>query len=299
MDEEKTMGFNEELLGLQTRLAEGIPSVQTVSGGTMRLDGGTMFGVVPKTLWERKTSADEHNRIALDTRCLLVRVDNQTILVDSGYGDKHGPRWREHHGPRSGHLLLENLKTLGISSQEIDIVILTHLHFDHAGGCTRRDAKGNLEPTFPRARHVVQQAEWEDATGDLPELVGAYFKEDFLPLADAGLVELVHGDAEIARGVHVRYTGGHTRGHQIVQIDTCLGPGLFVADLCPTIAHIRTFWTMAYDQYLLDVRRAKPRVLGEAADLGWPVFFEHDPHIAVAYLARHEKKEFVLQSTPR
>src|SRR5207248_610662 len=181
-----------------------------------------------------------------------------------------------------------------VGPEQIDVVILTHLHFDHAGGCTYLNESGELRPAFPLARHVVQRREWEDAAGRLPELRGAYFERDFLPLQDAGLIDFVDGDAQIAPGVSVRLAPGHTRGHQLVLIESAGATAMYPCDLCPTFAHLRTFWTMSYDQNLLEVRRVKPVWIGRAADEGWLMISAHDTQTRAAYIRRDAQEEFAI-----
>ncbi len=192
---------------------------------------------------------------------------------------------------------MRNLAAVGVSPDEIDWVILTHLHFDHAGGATRRDDAGRLCPAFPRARHFIQRAEWTDANGRIPELAGAYFRDDFKPLEDAGLVELVEGDAEITTGVTAQLTGGHTRGHQIVRIESAGESAVLLADICPTSAHLPTFWTMAYDQFPLDVRRIKPVIMNDIVDHHRLALFSHDPHVLAANLSRGTGDELIATPT--
>ncbi len=251
--------------------------VSVVSGGRMRMDGGGMFGVVPKPLWSRTVTADDQNRIALDTNCLLIRTGDRCLLVDSGYGGKGSDRQRRHFDFEEGEPLLRNLAAMGVRPDDIDTVILTHLHFDHAGGCTRRGDADGLEPVFPRARYFVQRGEWEDATSGAPEFAGQFLSDDFIPLGDADAIDLIDGDTEVVPGVRCRLIGGHTRGHQILALGSGDRPILYLADLCPTAAHLPTMWSMAYDLFPLDVRRTKPRILAEVVASGCPVLFGHDP----------------------
>lgn len=257
-----------------------------VSGGRLWNDGGTMFGVVPRVLWERKSPADAQHRILLDTNCVVVRASDSLGLIDTGYGGKIPAERRQRHAMDDGIPLVQNLSTIGIRPEDIDWVILTHLHFDHAGGATMTDESGHLRPVFPRARHIVQRSEWEDAVGNLPELAGSYFPSDFVPLEQAGLLDLVEGDSEIVPGVTTRLTGGHTRGHQVVCIESDRGSAVCLADLCPTTAHLPTFWTMAYDQFPLVVRREKPLLLSDIAAHRRVALFAHDPRIKAAHLSR-------------
>lgn len=253
-----------------------------------------MFGVVPKPLWSQTFHADERNRIGLDTNCLLIRSGGKNILVDTGYGGKAPDKVRQLHALEPGEPLLHNLASEGVAPQEIDFVILTHLHFDHAGGGTRFAADGSAVPTFPKAKYIVQRAEWEDATADRPELAGAYFRKDFEPLEAAGQLEIVEGNVEIAPGVSAFLVGGHTRGMQLVVLQQGEREAVFLADLAPTAAHLRPFWTMAYDQNLLDVRRSKPAVLGRMCEHDAVALFEHDPVVWGGRIRRDDRQGFVL-----
>ncbi|MEX2216535.1 MAG: MBL fold metallo-hydrolase [Phycisphaeraceae bacterium] len=269
--------------------------LQVISGGRFRLDGGAMFGLVPKPLWERKVAPDARNRIPLDTNCLLARVGGRTVLIDSGFGTKLTDKQSEIYDVNERDALASHLAGAGVTPGNIDLVVLTHLHFDHAGGCTRRNDAGELTVTFPHARHVVQAREWQDAAGDAPELRGTYEKEHFVPLHDAGLLDTIEGDRELLPGLSVRLTNGHTGGHQAIILGHGDRRAIYLGDLCPTTAHLRTFWSMGYDQFPLAQRRSKLAVLGEAADKGWLVIFDHDPKVRAAYLRRDSREEFVVR----
>jgi glyoxylase-like metal-dependent hydrolase (beta-lactamase superfamily II) len=265
-----------------------------VSGGRLRIDGGNMFGVIPRALWERKSPPDELNRIQLETNCILVRTPESLGLVDTGYGGKAPTKLRMRYALEEGVPLARNLAAIGIAPREIDWVILTHLHFDHAGGTTLRDDEGRLTPMFPRARHYVQRTEWDDAMSNVPELAGSYFSDDIAPLDDAGLVELIDGGVQISTGVTTHVTGGHTRGHQIVRFESGDDSAVCLADICPTTAHLPTFWTMAYDQFPLAVRRVKPTVLIDIADNHRIALFSHDPQITSARISRESEAEWIV-----
>jgi glyoxylase-like metal-dependent hydrolase (beta-lactamase superfamily II) len=268
--------------------------VRSVSGGRFRLDGGSMFGVVPKSLWERQCPCDDRNRVLLDANCLLVKAGTSLLLIDSGYGSKVAPRQREHCDMQDGSPLTDNLARVGIRPDDLTHVVLTHLHFDHAGGCTIRDDSGRLRPVFRRARHFIQRAEWEDATSGAPELAGTYFPDDFLSLFEAGLVELVEGEVEILPGIAARLTGGHTRGHQIVSLESGSSSGVYISEFCPLAAHLRPRWTMSYDLFPLDVRKLKLRLLEEIARKGSVMFFNHDPAVKAATVRQSEQGDFVI-----
>jgi len=270
-----------------------------VSGGRLRIDGGNMFGVVPRVMWEREAPPDDQHRISLATNCILVRTPDSLGLIDTGYGGKAPAKFRQRHALEDGAPLVANLAEVGVRPGELDWVVLTHLHFDHVGGATYRDADGHLLPTFPRARHFVQRAEWEDATANIPELAGAYYPEDFVPLYENGQVQLIDGDEEFVPGVRSQTTGGHTRGHQVIRIESRGESAVCLADLCPTAAHLKSFWTMAYDQFPLTVRHNKPIVLNEMVDERRIALFSHDPQIAAARLARKSANEWVAEPMVR
>jgi glyoxylase-like metal-dependent hydrolase (beta-lactamase superfamily II) len=270
---------------MTTPISIGDFQLTNISGGRLRVDGGNMFGVIPRAMWERVSPPDELNRIQLETNCVVVRTPNSLGLVDTGSGSKASPKYRQRHALEDGAPLLRNLASIGVAPEEIDWVILTHLHADHAGGATFRDEDGRPQPTFRRARNFIQRIEWDDAIGQLPELEGAYYPDDFAPLERAGLVEIVDGDAEIAPGIVTQLTGGHTRGHQIVRFESGRDSAVCLADLVPTTAHLPTLWTMSYDQFPLDVRRIKPLILRELVDRHRIALFSHDPDIAAARLS--------------
>jgi glyoxylase-like metal-dependent hydrolase (beta-lactamase superfamily II) len=255
--------------------------------GFFRLDGGAMFGVVPKPLWERRAAADEKNRILLGLRPLLVR-GARTMIIDAGIGDKMDPKSCEIYGIDRARDLDLSLAAAGLTAADIEIVLASHLHFDHAGGFTKRDGSGALVPRFPNARYVVRSAEWEDASHPHERNRASYLPENFVPLMDAGVLDLVPGDAAIMPGVRVVRTGGHTMHHQIVFIESGGRTAVFAADLMPTTAHVSEPWIMAYDLYPMDTLAFKRQFVREAIARDYLVFFEHDPVIAAGYI-REEK----------
>ena len=269
-------------------------NLSTVSGGRLRLDGGAMFGVVPKPLWERFQPADEANRIRMATNCLVARDGRHTLLIETGPGGKFTPRQRDQLGLEPGEPLLQSLAVLGIEPAEVDLVVLTHLHFDHAGGGTRYNDAGSLVTTFPRARYLVQRAEWEVAMSQAPELTGSYPPEHLLPLAKSDQLELLDGNVEIVPGISTLLTPGHTLGHQSILIEGESTAALYIGDLCPLAAHLPARWHMAYDLYPLETRRRKPELLGQAADENWWVLWCHDPDQAAARIVRDEKRDFAV-----
>jgi len=263
-----------------------------LSDGRFRLDGGAMFGVVPRVLWQRRAAADERNRIALSLRPLLVRTSQQLVLIDAGLGDKLSEKEAGIYAIDRTETLLRSLDAHGLSAEDIDIVIATHLHFDHAGGLTTR-REGSLQPVFRRARHVVRRGEWEDATHPHERSRASYIAEDFMPIAEAGLLELIDDDGPVVPGISVLRTGGHTRHHQIVRIESDGRTAVFAADLLPTIAHIDDPWIMSYDLYPMDTLIYKKAFVREAIDREYVIFFEHDPGVVAGILREDEGRRRV------
>ena len=261
--------------------------------GFFRLDGGAMFGVVPKTLWEKRIPADEKNRITLSMRPLLVRGNGLTMLVDAGIGDKMDARNTSIYVIDRSRNLDHSLSDAGLDSRGIDLVLASHLHFDHAGGFTVRDAAGNIVPRFSRARYVARTAEWEDATHPHERNRASYLQENFVPLMNAGVLDLVAGDDVIAPGVRVVRTGGHTMHHQIVMIESGGRTAVFAADLLPTTAHVDEPWIMAYDLYPMDTLAFKRTFLRDAIDREYLIFFEHDPSIPAGYIRERDGRKYV------
>ena len=276
------------------RLQIGRWQIDIVSGGTFRTDGGVLFGMVPKTVWQGISAPDQLNRCTVATNCVLARDGRDVVLIDTGYGGKHAPLDRKVHDFEVGNPLLESLSCCGIAPQDVTHVIFSHLHFDHAGGATRYDERRRIVPTFPRARHWVHRWEWEDATSNSAEIRAGYPTSNFLPLADAGLVDLYESDCELFPGLRVQLTGGHTRGHQAIWFESAGASLLYFGDVCPSSAHIRPQWHTAYEQFPLRTRTIKPQILGEAADRRAAVVWNHDPVVAVSHVARHATREFVI-----
>ena len=251
--------------------------VVSVRAGSFRLDGGGMFGVVPKPLWERRIAADERNRIPLDHNCLLVRTSSETVLIETGLGSvsKLDEKMKDIYAAEDRDIVTA-LAEIDIDPTEIDRVILTHLHVDHAGGGTVQTPDG-FEPTFPNARYLVQKAEWEDATSGDPQTRRGYrIEEDLLPVEREGCLDLLEGDAEVTRGIRVRVTKGHTRAHQSVLIESGGETLCYIGDLVPTTHHITPIYIMSLDLYPIDTYRVKSELLRQAAEEDWIVAWPHD-----------------------
>jgi methylmalonyl-CoA epimerase len=279
------------------RFALGDLELVSLHDGFIRLDGGSIFGAVPKPLWARHAVPDTRNRILLAMRPLVVR-GVRTMLIDAGLGDKEDAAFCERYGVERERNLEHTLADAGLRAEDIDIVLATHLHFDHAGGFTVRDAGGRLRPRFPRARYVVRRGEWEDATNPQPWNRGAYAADAFRPLAEAGVLELVDEDQTIMPGVRVRRTGGHTSHHQLVWIEGGGRHAAYAADLMPTVAHAPDAWISGYDLYPTDTFAAKQAFAKDAEARDALVFFVHDPRVAAGRLAtRDGKRQVVAESS--
>jgi glyoxylase-like metal-dependent hydrolase (beta-lactamase superfamily II) len=264
-----------------------------LTDGTFRLDGGAMFGVVPRPLWERRIPADDRNRIPMGLRPLIVRSAAKTMIIDAGIGDKMDAKSRGIYAVDRAHHLDHSLAAAGLSAGDIDVALASHLHFDHVGGFTALDASGALTPRFPRARYVARTAEWEDATHPHERNRASYLQENFVPLMDAGVLDLVDGDAEIMPGVRVVRTGGHTMHHQIAMIESGGRTAVFAADLIPTSAHVDEAWIMAYDLYPMDTLAFKRTFIRDAIEREYLIFFEHDPEVAAGYIREEQGRKRV------
>ncbi len=258
--------------------------LHSLSDGFFGLDGGAMFGVVPRPLWEKTNPPDDRNRIRLALRPLLIIAGSDRILVDTGIGDKWDARARDIYRIEKTSTVEASLARLGLSPDEITHLVLTHLHFDHAGGTTRFNQTGQLVLTFPNARHLVQRAEWEDANRPNRRSRAAYLPENFVPIEQSGLLELIDGTTEIRPGVELLHVGGHTRGLQLVRVVSAGATAVFWSDMIPTSAHVATPYIMGYDLYPLVTMEAKERLVAAAAAGHWLCFLEHDPAAAVGHL---------------
>jgi glyoxylase-like metal-dependent hydrolase (beta-lactamase superfamily II) len=257
--------------------------------GFVRLDGGAMFGVVPKPLWEKKFPADERNRIRLAMNCLLIRTAGKQIVVETGAGDKWDAKMRDIYGLEGDSRLPELLASRGTRLAEVDLVINTHLHFDHCGWNTRR-LDGKVVPAFPNARYVIQKGELQHAKRPTERDRASYLPENFVPIEENGQFWELEGDREVAPGVEVVRVPGHTRDMQCVRITSRGKTAFFFADLVPTTAHIPYPWIMGYDLYPLTTLENKKRLLPQAVREQWLCLFAHDPNMPVARLQEREGK---------
>jgi glyoxylase-like metal-dependent hydrolase (beta-lactamase superfamily II) len=272
--------------------------VHAIQAGGQKLDGGAMFGVVPRPLWERRIPPDARHRIPLGMRCLLIEHPSGLVLIDTGAGNKETEKFHdiygvENAGAEAGTQLEDGLRQLGVVPADIALVINTHLHFDHAGGNTRKDAGGTIAPTFPRARYVVQGGEYEYATHTNERTAASYFPNNFVPVRETGQFDFVNGEREIVPGVTVVPTPGHVPFHQGVRFESDGEVAFYVADLVPTVAHLPLPWIMGYDVEPLVTLESKRRILKQALDEQWLVVFEHDATIPWGRVA-HDGKTYLL-----
>jgi len=251
-----------------------------------------MFSVVPKALWSRKVVPDDQNRVDQATNCLLIETRDQNILIDTGYGSKLNQKQQKFLDSESGNPLERSLESQKITPSDIDLVILTHLHFDHAGGVTRRTEQGALELQFPSATHIVQQGEWEIANANWPELRNVYDEENFRLLRESPQLELIDGDKEIVPGIRTQVTGGHTEFHQAIIIEHANESFYYLADICPTNWNLPTAWCTGFDLNQLETRRIKRKLLAEIETREAWLLFDHDPESAAVKIQSDKRGEY-------
>ncbi len=265
-------------------------SVEVIQDAEFRLDGGAMFGVVPRQLWSKVCPPDDENRIRMNMNCVFVDTGAEKILIETGIGDK----WPAKHASRYAidrvQPLAETIKAqTGVSADEITIVVNTHLHFDHAGGNTRLDEAGNAVPSFPNARYFVSQAELDHAESPTERDRASYLFENWRPLVQSGQLEGKPADYEVAPGLRMQTIAGHNRSMQCWQLDRG-GKTMFgFADLVPLRAHVSFPWIMGYDLYPVETLEAKKRLIPQAAKEGWLCLFYHDADEPVCRLVEGEK----------
>ena len=284
--------------------------MHAIQGGGQKLDGGAMFGVVPRPLWERRIAPDARHRIQLGMRCLLIEHESGLVLIDNGAGNKENEKFHDIYGvqnagsgvatagaatPGASTQLDDGLRQLGLAPTDIDVVIDTHLHFDHAGGNTTLSENGQIVPTFPKARYVVQRGEYEYATHTNERTAASYFPHNFVPVHEAGQFDFVDGETEIVRGIRVIPTPGHVPHHQGVLIQSDGESAFYVADLVPTTSHLPLPWIMGYDVEPLVTLESKRRILKRALEEQWLLVFEHDATVPWGRVA-HDGKTYHLAS---
>jgi glyoxylase-like metal-dependent hydrolase (beta-lactamase superfamily II) len=269
--------------------------IHPIETGRFALDGGAMFGIVPWVFWSKTNPPDERRRIDLAARCLLIKGNEKVILVDDGNGTKFTEKLKDIYKlDLSGSDLLSSLSKHGVKKEDVTDVILTHLHFDHAGGSTVRE-NGALVPAFPNAKYYVQEEHWELSQNPTEKDRGSFMKDDYTPLLDHGVLEFVEGELELFPGIELVVCNGHTAAQQLPKITDGKSTLLFCCDLIPTVSHLPLPYVMAYDVRPLTTIEEKKKVLGQAYEEKWTLFLEHDPGIE-SITVKASDKGFVVDN---
>jgi len=272
------------------RLTLGNFELTAVSDGIYQLDGGAFFGVVPKRLWERKVKADADNHVPAGLNSVVVRTGDHTILIETGIGNKMPERLVKFYGQPAK--LLENLSAAGFSPDDFDIVINTHLHFDHCGWNTIRQGD-KFAATFPKAKYYVQEGEWQHARRQLERDAVSYMSPNYDPLISSGQMQLLRGDQEIVPGISVKVFPGHTRDMQAIIIRSAGKTACYISDLIPTTAHVDLNWVMAFDLFPLETIESRKQYYAQAIPEKWLTMFTHDPNVPWAYVEKDERGRMV------
>ncbi|MBI4853766.1 MAG: MBL fold metallo-hydrolase [Acidobacteria bacterium] len=261
-----------------------------ISDGTLRLDGGAMFGIVPKVIWEKVAKPDEKNRILIGLNCLLIRTPTDNILVDTGIGEKWSEKELSIYAISHPPTILSSLEKVGLKAEDITIVINTHLHFDHAGGNTRFNSKGEIVPTFPNARYFVQYSEYKHACSPHERDRASYLSENWLILSEEGQLFFTQEREEIIPGITVFRIPGHNLDTQLVKITQGNTTVIFLADIIPTTMHLPIAWVMGYDLYPVELMEQKKLLLSQAISQNWICIFEHDAKIPAGRIINNGKQ---------
>jgi glyoxylase-like metal-dependent hydrolase (beta-lactamase superfamily II) len=276
------------------KISLGEFTIYGLRDGYFYLDGGAMFGVVPKVLWEKIYTPDEQNRIQMGLNSILVQTNQALILIETGIGPCLDRKFSDYYSVEREPGLLGELKNLGIDPEDIDYVINTHLHFDHCGGNTHQDDKGNWIPTFPKARYIIQKGEWEYALNPCFRDKPSYMQNNFLPLEEKGRVQLVEGNTKVTEGIQVLVASGHTAHHQCVKISSDDKVLFFLGDLVPMSAHVGLSYIMSYDLYPLQTLENKKKCFEQALAEDWIVAFVHDAELFFGKIGKKENKYFII-----
>jgi len=269
-------------------------TVDVIRDAAYRVDGGAAFGVVPRTTWAKLAPPDRRGRITVAVNCYLIRTKRQNILVDTGLGNKLGEKWRDAYAVTKDGRLPAELAALGVSPEQIHYVVLTHLHFDHAGGATVRDKAGVLRVAFPNAVYLVQRRDWEEALHPNERTRPSFQPEDFLPLKETGRLRLLEGDSFVTPRVSLVVTGGHTTAHQLVRVASRGQVGYFPGDLLPAVYYLPPPYIPAYDLFPLTTLEAKKTLLRRAARKEALLFLSHEKNTPVGRVALDERNHYVF-----
>jgi glyoxylase-like metal-dependent hydrolase (beta-lactamase superfamily II) len=276
------------------RMNLGDFELTAVSDGLYRLDGGAFFGIVPKSMWSKKVQADENNLVPVGLNSIVVRTDEQTILIETGLGNKLSEKMQKIYGQPAK--LLENLAAAGVSPEEIDVIINSHLHFDHCGWNTVRHG-GQIVPTFPKATYYAPEGEWLHGHKPLERDAISYIGENYDPLVESGQMKLLCGDQEIVPGVSVRVFPGHTETMQAIILQSGGKTACYISDLIPTTAHLDLTWGMAFDLFPVQTIESKKKYYAQAIPEKWLTMFTHDPQLLWGYVERDERGKMVARSS--
>lgn len=254
------------------------------------IDCGALFGIVPKMIWEKLVQADEMNRCEISSNPLLIKTPEHLVLIDPGLGDKYTDKMRFIYNIKKDHSIEQSLSEIGLTPEAIDIVIATHLHFDHIGAGTKANEHGKITPSFPNAKYYFQRGEWEEALHPDERTKATYFKENLLPLQEHGLLELIDGDTQILPQIRVEKTGGHTKHHQMVIIESEGKTAVYPGDILPSTFHLPIPYVMALDLYPVDVMEAKRKLYQRAIDGNWLVIIDHGEQVRAGHIRFDGKK---------
>ncbi len=271
--------------------------IAPLSGGWFSIDGGTFFGIVPKKIWQTLLPADGENLVRIPCRVLLARREDDVVLIDTGYGGKERPKHLRGYALEEGNPIRASLARAGVRPEQVTHVLMTHLHFDHAGGATNGEGDG-LAPAFPNALYWASKTEWNDALDPEPALRGAYPQENLVPLAEAGRSRTFDDGEEILPGLTAHITGGHTRGHAVFRLETESDPVYALGELAPTGWHVKRLWSTACDIDQLAGRRVKPKILERAFGESAAIFPAHDPRAAAFRLVERRGDDFFSEPIP-
>ncbi len=285
-----TRGYTKNLPMQRMNLADF--ELTAVSDGLYRLDGGAFFGIIPKSMWSKKVQADENNLVPVGLNSIVVQTGKQTVLIETGIGNKLSEKMQMIYGQPAK--LLENLSAAGISPEEIDIVINSHLHFDHCGWNTIRQ-DGKVVATFPKAKYYAPEGEWRHGHKPLERDAISYIGENYDPLVESGQMKLLRGDQEIVPGVSVKVFPGHTETMQAIILQSGGKTACYISDLIPTTAHLDLTWGMAFDLFPVQTIESKKKYYAQAIPEKWLTMFTHDAQVAWGYVEKDERGKMVLR----
>ena len=266
--------------------------VRVISDGVFKVDGGAVFGRMPKMTWENLVTTDRQNRLTMGLNCLLLHISGRNILVDTGVGPKDAFRDKEMYGLVPSRLM-RSLKGLGLGPKDIDGVVLSHLHFSHAGGATRMDRQGDMVPSFPKATYYVQRAAWEDALDPSARHADIFCSDELAPIAERGQLELLDGDTELLPGLNLLVADGHCKGHQIAVFSHGGERIVYLGDLAPTPYHLGLTVLSSFDYEPEAAMDQKRDILADAEKQGWLIVFAHGHETRAGYLERRQDMTYL------